>query len=66
MNSAKPGFSDSLAGKSNWNAYEGSAEKPLTKEELKAKNAKEEAAAAARRAASAAKMAAERAAAEKK
>ena len=53
-------FKNSLAGQSNWNAYEGAAEKPLTPEEKKAKNAKE---AAARRAASAAKMAAERKAA---
>merc|ERR1711959_715273 len=29
-------FSNSLAGQSNWNAYEGSAEKALTPEELKA------------------------------
>ena len=34
-------FSNSLAGQSNWNAYEGSGEKALTPEELKAKNAKE-------------------------
>merc|ERR1711959_765650 len=44
-------FSNSLAGQSNWNAYEGSAEKALTQEELKAKNAKEDAEAAARKAA---------------
>ena len=56
-------FKNSLAGQSNWNAYEGSSEKPLTPEEKKAKNAKEDAEAAARRAASAAKMAAERKAA---
>ena len=53
-------FKNSLAGQSNWNAYEGGDEKPLTPEEKKAKNAKEDAEAAARRAASAAKMAAER------
>merc|ERR1711959_64440 len=45
-------FSNSLAGQSNWNAYEGSSEKALTPEELKAKNAKEDAEAAARKAAS--------------
>jgi hypothetical protein len=56
-------FKNSLAGQSNWNAYEGGDEKPLTPEEKKAKNAKEDAEAAARRAASAAKMAAERKAA---
>lgn len=56
-------FKNSLAGQSNWNAYEGADEKPLTPEEKKAKNAKEDAEAAARRAASAAKMAAERKAA---
>ena len=56
-------FKTSLAGQSNWNAYEGADEKPLTPEEKKAKNAKEDAEAAARRAASAAKMAAERKAA---
>ena len=56
-------FKISLAGQSNWNAYEGADEKPLTPEEKKAKNAKEDAEAAARRAASAAKMAAERKAA---
>ena len=44
-------FKNSVAGKSNWNAYEGSGEKALTPEELKAKNAKEDAEAAARRAA---------------
>ena len=44
-------FSNSLAGQSNWNAYEGSGEKALTPEELKAKNAKEDADAAARKAA---------------
>merc|ERR1712093_136482 len=44
-------FANSLAGQSNWNAYEGSAEKALTPEELKAKNAKEDAEAAARKAA---------------
>ena len=44
-------FSTSVAGKSNWNAYEGSGEKALTPEELKAKNAKEDAEAAARKAA---------------
>ena len=44
-------FSESVSGKSNWNAYEGSGEKDLTEEELKAKNAKEEAEVAARRAA---------------
>ena len=36
-------FKNSVAGKSNWNAYEGSGEKALTPEELKAKNAKEDA-----------------------
>jgi len=54
------GFEDSVAGKSNWNAYEGSSEKVLTKEELAAKNKAEDEAAAARRAASAKKMAEER------
>merc|ERR1712216_970516 len=49
-------FKNSLAGQSNWNAYEGAGEKELTPEEKKAKNAKEDAEAAARRAASAAKM----------
>ena len=44
-------FKNSVAGKSNWNAYEGSGEKALTPEELKAKNAKEDAEAAARKAA---------------
>ena len=44
-------FKNSVAGKSNWNAYEGSGEKALTPEELKAKNAKEDADAAARKAA---------------
>merc|ERR1719454_761300 len=53
-------FKNSLAGQSNWNAYEGAGEKELTPEE---KKAKEDAEAAARRAASAAKMAAERKAA---
>ena len=56
-------FKTSVAGQSNWNAYEGAGEKELTPEEKKAKNAKEDAEAAARRAASAAKMAAERKAA---
>ena len=54
------GFEDSVAGKSNWNAYEGSSDKALTKEELAAKNKAEDEAAAARRAASAKKMAEER------
>ena len=54
------GFEESVAGKSNWNAYEGSSEKALTKEELAAKNKAEDEAAAARRAASAKKMAEER------
>ena len=44
-------FANSLAGQSNWNAYEGGGEKALTPEELKAKNAKEDADAAARKAA---------------
>ena len=44
-------FSTSVAGQSNWNAYEGSGEKELTPEELKAKNAKEDADVAARKAA---------------
>merc|ERR1711939_842690 len=44
-------FKNSVAGQSNWNAYEGSGEKALTPEELKAKNAKEDAEAAARKAA---------------
>jgi hypothetical protein len=57
--SARAGFQDSVAGKSNWNAYEGSAEKALTKEEKAAKNKAEDEAAAARRAASAKKMAEE-------
>ena len=56
-------FKNSVAGQSNWNAYEGAGEKELTPEEKKAKNAKEDAEAAARRAAAAAKMAAERKAA---
>lgn len=59
-NVAVRGFEDSVAGKSNWNAYEGSSEKVLTKEELAAKNKAEDEAAAARRAASAKKMAEER------
>ena len=44
-------FATSVAGQSNWNAYEGAGEKALTPEELKAKNAKEDADAAARKAA---------------
>ena len=44
-------FANSVAGQSNWNAYEGAGEKALTPEELKAKNAKEDADAAARKAA---------------
>ena len=44
-------FKNSVAGQSNWNAYEGSGEKALTPEELKAKNAKEDAEVAARKAA---------------
>ncbi len=47
-------------GKSNWNAYEGSSEKALTPEELKAKNEAEEKASQARRAEAAARMKAER------
>merc|ERR1711966_592801 len=50
-------FKASVAGQSNWNAYEGSGEKELTLEEKKAKA--EEDASNARRAAAAAKMKAE-------
>lgn len=57
--SAAGNFKDSVAGKSNWNGYEGSTEKALTKEEKAAKNKAEEAASAARRAAAAKKMAEE-------
>ena len=57
------GFKDSVAGKSNWNAYEGSAEKTLSPEELRAKNAAEEKEIQARRAAAAKKMEEERKAA---
>ena len=57
------GFKDSVAGKSNWNAYEGSDEKTLSPEELRAKNAAEEKEIQARRAAAAKKMEEERKAA---
>ena len=57
---ARAGFKDSVAGKSNWNAYEGSDDKALTPEELKAKNEAEEKASQARRAEAAKRMAAER------
>jgi hypothetical protein len=53
-------FKTSVAGQSNWNAYEGSSEKELTPEEKKAKAKAEEDASNARRAAAAAKMKAER------
>ena len=53
-------FKTSVAGQSNWNAYEGSSEKELTPEEKKAKAKAEEDASNARRAAAAAKMQAER------
>ena len=53
-------FKTSVAGQSNWNAYEGSGEKELTPEEKKAKAKAEEDASNARRAAAAAKMQAER------
>ena len=53
-------FKTSVAGQSNWNAYEGSGEKELTPEEKKAKAKAEEDASNARRAAAAAKMKAER------
>jgi hypothetical protein len=53
-------FKTSLAGQSNWNAYEGSSEKELTPEEKKAKAKAEEDASNARRAAAAAKMKEER------
>lgn len=53
-------FKDSVAGQSNWNAYEGSGEKELTPEEKKAKAKAEEDASNARRAAAAAKMKEER------
>ncbi|ABP00575.1 predicted protein [Ostreococcus lucimarinus CCE9901] len=61
--SARAGFKDSVAGKSNWNAYEGSDEKTLSPEELRAKNAAEEKEIQARRAAAAKKMEEERKAA---
>ena len=53
-------FKTSVAGQSNWNAYEGAGEKELTPEEKKAKAKAEEDASNARRAAAAAKMKAER------
>ena len=53
-------FKTSVAGQSNWNAYESSGEKELTPEEKKAKAKAEEDASNARRAAAAAKMQAER------
>ena len=53
-------FKTSVAGQSNWNAYEGSSEKELTPEEKKAKAKAEEDASNARRAAAAAKMKEER------
>merc|ERR1712216_962232 len=55
-------FKTSVAGQSNWNAYEGAGEKELTAEK-KAKAKAEEDASNARRAAAAAKMKAEREAA---
>ncbi|CEF98971.1 unnamed product [Ostreococcus tauri] len=60
---ARAGFKDSVAGKSNWNSYEGADEKLLSPEELKAKNAEEEKKIQARRAEAAKKMEAERKAA---
>ena len=48
-------FKTSVAGQSNWNAYEGSSEKELTPEEKKAKAKAEEDASNARRAAAAAR-----------
>ena len=53
-------FKTSVAGQSNWNAYEGSSDKELTPEEKKAKAKAEEDESNARRAAAAAKMQAER------
>ena len=63
VRSRSAGFKDSVAGKSNWNSYEGADEKLLSPEELKAKNAEDEKKIQARRAEAAKKMEAERKAA---